>query len=413
MNRRIILIFSLCFSALWTFAQPIGKNCEASFTYLQDQGNHLIVNFTNTSTGDITDFFWDFGDGSTFHGEDPSHAFPYTGEFTICLSISNADTLNPCSDSTCTTVRVDILPQYNIGGLLFAGTFPINNPLSTGDTAFAYLYRFEQAGLIAVDSIFFDTLGYFWFMGVTEGKYFLKTGLTESSTRFSGYLPAYHGDCLLWTDADTLIVNQNVYNVNIYMVKGKPMTPGAGMIHGNLLIEQSNGGTIPMEKGQVILADASGIPYQCTYSNPSGEFTFGQIPQGEYQIFGEYTARFSQKIDLLLDETSPNADSLELKLYASISGIDDPHSNQPANVTVFPNPVGSLLKLQIKLNEPEQVKVNIYNHMGQHLVTDEWKFPSGNFQQEIDVSYLPPAIYLITIQNSHSHWQVIKKFVKK
>ena len=412
MNRRIILFFSLCFTVLWTLAQPFGENCEASFTYLQDEGNHLIVNFTNTSIGNITDFFWDFGDGSTFHGEDPSHAFPYAGEFTVCLTISNNDTLNPCSDSTCVTLRVDILPQYNIGGLLFAGTFPINNPIPSGDTAFAYLYRFESAGLVPVDSIFFDTLGYFWFMGVTEGKYFLKTGLLESSTRFTQYLPAYHGDCLLWTDADTLFVDQNVYNVNIYMITGKPMIPGTGHIQGNLVMEQSHGGTIPMEGGQVVLADASGIPYSCTYSGPSGEFLFDQIPPGEYQVFSEYTSRFSQKIDLLLDESTPNADSLELKLYAAISGIGDPPSTNAANVTIFPNPVNTVLKVLITAKQPEQVEAYIYNHMGQMMRRASWQLPTGKFQQEINLSDLPPAIYLITIQDSHSYWQVIKKFIK-
>lgn len=412
MTRRIILLFSICFATIWISAQPFGKNCEASFSYLQDEGNHLIVNFTNTSTGNITSYFWDFGDGSTFYGEDPSHAFPFTGEFTVCLTVSNTDTINPCSDSACRTIRVDILPQYNVGGLLFAGTYPINNPLPTGDTAFAYLYRFEPAGLVPVDTIFFDTLGYFWFMGVPEGKYFLKTGLIESSARIAQFLPAYHGNCLLWTDADTLFVDQNVYNVNIYMVNGKPIALGEGHIQGTLVMEQGTGGTIPLEKGQVVLADAAGIPYYCVYSGPSGEFVFNQVPQGQYQIFSEYTARFSQKVDLLLDENTPSADSLEIKVYASISGIDDLLEPNAGNVNIFPNPVSRVMKVQISLRQPELIEVRIFSHMGQLVRNAGWQLPAGKFQQEINLADLQPAIYLITIQDSHSRWQIIKKFVK-
>ncbi len=412
MNRQTILIFSLCFCALWTFAQLAGKNCEASFTYMQDQVNHLIVNFTNTSTGDITNFYWDFGDGSASHVENPSHAFPSEGQFTVCLTVSNTDTLNPCFDNYCVKVKVDLLQLYNVGGLLFAGNYPINNPAPTGDTAFAYLYKFESTHLVPVDSLFFTNLGYFWFTGVKEGKYFLKTGLVESSVRFANYLPAYHGDCLHWTDADTLFVDQDIFNLTIQMVQAKPMTLGNGFIHGNILIEQNNGVTIPMEKGQVVLADASGVPYSCTYSSPSGEFFFEYIPQGEYQIFGEYTSRFSQKIDLLLDENSPNADSLELKLFASISGIDNPYPIQTDIVTVYPNPVNMILNVRITEKQTEAVKMHIYNHMGQCMMTEEWIFPSGKFQHEINVSELPGAIYLITIGDSHSHWQVTKKFVK-
>ena len=413
MNRQIIFLLSFFFAAFPTMAQPTWKGCEASFTYQQDAGNHLIVNFTSTSTGNITDYFWNFGDGSTSSGENPSHAFPFTGEFTVCLTVSGTDSLNPCFDSTCMTLHVDILPQYNIGGLLFAGNYPINNPVSTGDVAFAYLYKFEPIGLVPVDSVIFDTLGYFWFSGVTEGKYFLKTGLLESSPKFSEYLPAYHGDCLLWTDADTLNVNQNIYNVNIYMVHGTPMSPGEGYIRGQLVMEQSIGGSVPMEKGQVVLADEKGNPYFCTYTDSSGEFFFEDVPPGEYQIFSEYTARFSEKLDLLLDDDDPSADSLELRVYAAISGINDPASTEPVHVVIFPNPVNTFMRIQISLKHPEHVQARVYNQMGQLLRTADWQLPAGNLQQELNLESLPPALYLISLQDIHSNWRVLKKFVKK
>jgi len=394
-------------------AQPTWKGCEASFTYLQDPGNYMIVNFTSTSTGDITDYFWDFGDGSTFHGENPSHAFPYAGEFTVCLTISGNDSLNPCHDSTCVPIRVDILPKYNVGGLLFAGNYPINNPLPTGDFAFAYLYRFEPSGLVPVDSIVFDTLGYFWFMSVTEGKYFVKTGLLEGSERFSQFLPAYHGDCLLWTDADTLFVDQNIYNVNIYMVEGEGLEPGNGHISGTLMMEQSAGGSIPMKRGQVVLADEKGKPYLCTYTDPSGAFFFDQLPPGEYKVFSEYTARHSQKIDVLLNEDNPSADSLELTVYTSISGIGDMPSSNPFELKIFPNPVLTSLRIQFSLNQASQLMVSVYNLMGHRMIMNEWLYPKGNFQQVLNLQDLPPGIYLIAIQDIHSGLQVTRKIIKK
>ncbi len=35
-----------------------------SFTHDSSYGGSLTVNFTDTSTGSPTDFFWDFGDGN-------------------------------------------------------------------------------------------------------------------------------------------------------------------------------------------------------------------------------------------------------------------------------------------------------------------------------------------------------------
>lgn len=413
MKQRAILIFLLLIPVLGAVAQPCDSGCEASFTYVQDPGEHLIVNFTNTSTGSITDFYWDFGDGSSVHGENPSHAFPAPGVYQVCLTVSNNDTLDPCLDTTCEEVRVDVLSQYDIGGLLFAGDYPINNPLNSGDTAFAFLYRFEEANLVPVDSITFDTLGYFWFTGVTEGKYFIKTGLLESSTHFTGFLPTYHGDCLRWTDADTLFVDQNFYNVQIRMVPGTPLAEGEGSIRGKLKLEQTGGGTTPLEKGQVMLADASGTPYFCSYSGPGGEFRFDQLPQGEYRIYSEYTGRFSQTIDLELDEASMHADSLELTLYAPIQGINETPAADAVEVTLFPNPVTSRLTLQITLKQPGEVECLLFDHLGQEIYHTGWNLAAGMFQQEIDLTALPPAIYLVSLQDVTSGWRISRKIVKK
>ena len=184
MKRKILLIFFALSVSLWVWGQePRVSNCEANFTYQQNPSNFMIVNFENTSTGDITDYWWDFGDGTSASGDMLSQAFPSAGDFTVCLTISNNNSVDPCDDSICQKVMVYPITTYDVGGLLFAGIFPINNPVSTGDTAFAYLYRFEAAGLIPVDSVTFDTLGYFYFTGVKEGKYFLKSGLTETSLR--------------------------------------------------------------------------------------------------------------------------------------------------------------------------------------------------------------------------------------
>lgn len=403
----------MIFPGLSILAQPLSRECAASFIYTQDPTDHLIINFTSTSSGEITDYFWEFGDGSTFHGENPSHAYPYTGEFTVCLIISNTDTLNPCADTICRPINVELLSQYNIGGLLFAGDFPINNPISTGDTAYAYLYRFDQTLFVPVDTTTFDTLGYFWFAGVTEGKYFLKTGLLPNSLRFGQYLPAYYGDHLLWTDADTLDIDKDMYNLEVYLVPGNPLSSGGGRISGRLVLDQATGEPRPVDGGQVILADAEGDPYYCTYSDVSGEFLFDDIPYGEYRVFGEYTGRLSQLAAVFLDVNNPNADSLEVKLYMPIPGIEDPMQPGPDGIAVFPNPAETFLKVRLSLDHPEHILVHICNSMGRVIKSEDWSLPAGDFCRELFVADLAPAVYLVSFREVDSDWLVLKKFIKK
>src|SRR6056297_1365129 len=60
---------------------------KASFTSDLVSGDEpLTVQFTDESTGDITDYLWDFGDGETSTGHSPSHVFASNGVYTVSLT---------------------------------------------------------------------------------------------------------------------------------------------------------------------------------------------------------------------------------------------------------------------------------------------------------------------------------------
>jgi PKD repeat protein len=62
--------------------------------------------FTNTSTGPVTSWLWDFGDNQTSTLEDPTHAYGSTGTYNVCLTASSA-----CgTDSTCHSLVICIQP---------------------------------------------------------------------------------------------------------------------------------------------------------------------------------------------------------------------------------------------------------------------------------------------------------------
>jgi len=48
----------------------------------------LAVNFTDQSTGDITDWSWDFGDGSTSTLQNPIHDYTAPGSYTVSLTVT-------------------------------------------------------------------------------------------------------------------------------------------------------------------------------------------------------------------------------------------------------------------------------------------------------------------------------------
>ena len=87
--------------------------CQAEFIYFPDSTLNLTYAFAfkNISSGNPTDFIWDFGDGSQQSTEEnPSHIFPGPGVHNVCLDIS--DSLGKgCSGSYCQTIFADYKPS--------------------------------------------------------------------------------------------------------------------------------------------------------------------------------------------------------------------------------------------------------------------------------------------------------------
>jgi hypothetical protein len=50
----------------------------------------LTVTFSDNSTGDITGYDWDFGDGGQATEANPSHVYTASGVYTVTLTVTDA-----------------------------------------------------------------------------------------------------------------------------------------------------------------------------------------------------------------------------------------------------------------------------------------------------------------------------------
>jgi PKD repeat protein len=86
---------------------PDTLNCEASYTYHIDEENPLEVQFIDQSTGNITDWEWDFGDGTVSQDQNPLHSYDQAGQYLVCLKVENSDTLENCLHFICETIGLN------------------------------------------------------------------------------------------------------------------------------------------------------------------------------------------------------------------------------------------------------------------------------------------------------------------
>lgn len=81
--------FSTTYHRVRQWLRPAGAPPVANFTF--SPANPTVgqpVSFTDTSSGNVTSWFWDFGDRTTSTTKNPTHAYTSAGNYTVTLTAS-------------------------------------------------------------------------------------------------------------------------------------------------------------------------------------------------------------------------------------------------------------------------------------------------------------------------------------
>jgi len=80
------------------------SNFTAGFDVSGDFVLYDTLQFSDQSSGNPTSWFWDFGDGNTATGPNPTHAYQSLGTFTACVTVSDG----VCENTVCEEVNIAI-----------------------------------------------------------------------------------------------------------------------------------------------------------------------------------------------------------------------------------------------------------------------------------------------------------------
>ena len=123
------------------FCEFITVGCtdtEAAFNYQTDE---LAVAFSDMSTGGVTSWNWDFGDGTSSDEQNPNHSFPSAGTYTVCLQIMGA-----CGQqTTCETVTITC-PFPSAGFEAFSQQLTVAFSSDVDNDVFAFDWDFGDGG---------------------------------------------------------------------------------------------------------------------------------------------------------------------------------------------------------------------------------------------------------------------------
>ncbi len=194
-------------------------------------------------------------------------------------------------------------------------------------------------------------------------------------------------------------------------------TPAAIGPHDNVNYSIGKGGTIILDM-QYAIADKSGMDFKVIEGDNSAEgFTcyaaqsmdgpWKQVGTGkgttdfDLSTGGLTTAQFIKLVDD--NDGTANASDAGFELDAievmnsTVTGIGS--ADPDLSFTIYPNPFSSSINLDYTIDHADQVKLTIYNTLGENVMTlMDKKVSAGTYTLQFNVAALTPGIYYFKLE---------------
>jgi hypothetical protein len=352
-----------------------------------------------TFSGD-TEYFWDFGDGTTATGQTVTHYFqPNPADYyTVCL-----ETITIMADGdTCTAYSCQEIWLVQPGFSIFGSVYVLNNMFA--DEGIVRLMTLDTLGLgvTEVDSFMLDSSGFYYFDNIpmyNSRLYFVQAELTEGSAYYGDYIPTYHYNAMSWEYALPVLPFYN-WTADIFLVPSSVLNSGNGVISGIVTELETRAS---LENVQVVLLDADLKPLQYTRSGVDGMFSFTNLPMGTYILHAEIMGIHTNQATVTLTEGQPEI-GVEVQVTGEeanvVFGIGEKKISIEKVSEVYPNPVTSASRIEISLKKSATVKISIFNQAGLHMADFDRNLPAGPQSITLSTESLPAGLYLLRIMTA-------------
>jgi|GEM_PF-2411541 len=353
--------------------------------------NTPIQFYGTSTTGVITDWYWEFGDGSYSFDQNPVHSYQNYGTYNITLNVTN---INGCQNTD--TAQINIIPPP-----AFPDSAAIWNIIGFNYNTPSYRYRYGIIGDTILNISSKDT-------SYTYSKIY---SLYDST--LSAYNSTYFGATRTSDDGKVYVKLPDLPESLLYDYSktiGDTLwfTVGGAASDGVVLFWEKDHYKVITDKDSTLLLDnqyytqwhLQGELLQDTWVESVGSITW----------FGLFNP--------LISDITTNGDSFSLACFKQNGAslyIDNPECDKcfcyllteleelifedNKMIEVYPNPAKEMINILLLEDALKNTNIKIYNSVGQCVYSTKNQVKE---EIKIDIKNWNKGMYLITIQNDSS-----------
>ncbi len=358
-------------------------------------------------------YYWDFGDGSFANGKTIIHEYLQPGYYDVTLNTTSIhpQTLDTCMSSSTSTIHATGNPTAGLWGQVFADDMEI-------DHGKVYIYSFDEnsLSLSLVDStnvINNDSIGlgsYYEFIGLTYGKYVAYLKLKPNSIFCESYAPAYSGNTIYWNDSYIIDLNKISTAMPINLTHTYPLNGGSTISGFAYEGSKANPGD-PKKDVPIYLLDQNIAVVDFTFTQSDGSYSFDSLTIQNYYVYSDVINHqiFPAKVDI----TSNNENINSINVYISSNSVTSVSDKNNFSFKVFPKPANNILNISFPSIENVDISCNIFNVVGQKVLSYKLHGNENSLNYKIDVSSLKCGIYFLKITKNNMNSHVEKIIISK
>lgn len=311
-----------------------------------------------------------------------------------------------------------VLAHANVSGKLFAD---VNVPATAGELT---LFRVQPGAFEPVKTLPVQADGTYIFAEVVLDDYQIR-GFADTLVHDRA-LPTYYKNTILWEEADTLRLENNIDTLDIVSQVEPGPPSGRGSISGYLQEDDGTGRLEGVERSKrVARAGVSARRVERTgrtkeeiltlvayvFTDENGEFNLPNLPTGEYRINFQYpgypmdeTSFTTITIGTALEsQVSVEANVLNGKINVRKLIITGVYEAENYHAEVFPNPAVEYVQLKFA-GEVDSRVITLTDLQGKLLYTAE----AHDKEMIVNVSNLAKGIYLLNISEQGQRVKSLK-----